>query len=252
VARSFAVIFRLYHYRRCLKSAMLLALEHQGIDVDLCDDSPMSNQTFTGAIVRSADSRDILAIGELIERVWADPTNDMKCLAGESCLTARDLPAFFADPDNLTLAHVFEDVLTGVLFLTRVAPTVFDLGVVATPAGNGAGTRLLDAAIDLSLKDAITTEIYLDVFARNPAVHLYERKGFKEYDRITVTNQRGEALTLLRMRLILRTFSDSRASRNSSPIASLIASIASTASMTSIVSRIFSVIRKLAASKDFL
>jgi GNAT superfamily N-acetyltransferase len=214
--------------------------------LNLCDDPPMTQQTFTGAIVRLADSRDILAISELIKHVWSDPETDMKCLAGESCLTARDLPAFFADPDNLTLAHMLDGVLTGVLFLTRVAPTVFDLGVVATPAGYGTGTRLIDAAIDLSLRDAITTEIYLDVFARNPAVHLYERKGFKEYDQITITNQRGEPLTMLRMRLILRAYSDSRASRNSSPFGSFIAAIAS---CSSIARRVFSVIRKLATGK---
>ena len=206
----------------------------------------MTQQTFTGAIVRLADSRDILAISELIKQVWSDPETDMKCLAGESCLTARDLPAFFADPDNLTLAHMLDGVLTGVLFLTRVAPTVFDLGVVATPAGYGTGTRLIDAAIDLSLRDSITTEIYLDVFARNPAVHLYERKGFKEYDQITVTNQRGEPLTMMRMRLILRAYSDSRASRNSSPFGSFIALITL---IPTIMSRVFSVIRKLAAGK---
>ncbi len=209
----------------------------------------MSNQVFTGAIVRLADSRDIPAISELITHVWSDPETDMKCLAGESCLTARDLPSFFADPDNLTLAHVLDGALTGVLFLTRLAPTVFDLGVIATPAGYGTGTKLLEAAIDLSLKDAITTELYLDVFARNPAVHLYNRKGFEEYDQKTVTNQRGEPLPMLRMRLNIRPFADSLASRNFSRPDSF---IATNASITSISRRIFSVIRKLAATKQFL
>jgi GNAT superfamily N-acetyltransferase len=215
----------------------------------MCDDHQMIQQSLSTAIVRLADSRDIIAISELIERVWADPGTDMKCLAGESRLTPKELTAFFEDSDNLTLAHVLDGVLTGVLFLTRVAPTVFDLGVVATPAGYGTGTRLLDAALDLSLRDGITTEIYLDVFSRNPAVHLYERKGFKEYDQIMVTNQRGDSLTLLRMRLFLRAFSDSRASRKYS----LIASISSIASLrvlvTSMLRRVFSVIRKLAEGK---
>jgi GNAT superfamily N-acetyltransferase len=211
----------------------------------------MHETNLSPAIVRIACLLDIPVISELIERVWSDPGTDMKCLAGERRLGEKELPSFFEDSDNLTLVHALDDVLSGVLFLTRVAPTVFDLGVVATPPGHGAGTRLIDAAIDLSFRDGVTTEIYLDVFSRNPAVHLYKRKGFEEYDQTVATNQRGELLPMLRMRKSIRAFALSRASKSAS--SHLMSGMLSfLPAPYSVMRRTFTVIRKLAAGQKFL
>jgi putative acetyltransferase len=47
--------------------------------------------------------------------------------------------------------------------------------------GKGIGTRLLQALMDLAkLKFKIVT-LHLEVYEGNPAIHLYQRLGFKEY-----------------------------------------------------------------------
>ena len=174
-------------------------------------DSPQNAQRaqysqHAGNAVRLATAADIADIDELIKSVWEDPLTDLKCLHGESRYTARELPAYLGDAENILLVHESHEAsakaITGVLFLSRVAPTVFDLGIIACPQGQGVGSRLIDAAFEASTRGGIS-EIYLDVFERNPAIRLYERKGFASFDRTEITNQRGESLPLVRMRLAL-------------------------------------------------
>ena len=164
-----------------------------------CD---FANQVGSG-YVKMACAQDIPAIDLLIQRVWDDSSTDLKCLPGESRFTANELPAYMDDAANSTIVFLQPDeTIVGVLFLSSVAPTVWELGISAFPYGSGVGSRLIGAALERGTACGIT-EIYLDVFERNPAVRLYERKGFSTFDRLFVTNQRGEELALLRMRIAL-------------------------------------------------
>ncbi len=151
-------------------------------------------------MIREAEDRDIPEIDLLIARVWDDRSTDLKCLAGESRFTSKELPGHLQEPSNCTMVYVQPDgSIAGVLFLSSLGPTVVELGITAFPYGRGTGTSLIERGIEAATACGVT-EIYLDVFERNPAVLLYERHGFSVFDRQVVTNQRGEELPLLRMR----------------------------------------------------
>ena len=82
-----------------------------------------------------------------------------------------------------------------------------EMGIIASPScrGQGVGTALMKAVIDLGQKEFKLNEINLVVFSSNRAKHLYERCGFQEFGRHPkwLKKPTGEFIDRIFMRLEL-------------------------------------------------
>lgn len=58
---------------------------------------------------------------------------------------------------------------------------LFAIIVEGEMRGKGVGTKLLEGLIDLATNTFKLELLHLEVYEGNPAIHLYERFGFKEY-----------------------------------------------------------------------
>lgn len=60
-----------------------------------------------------------------------------------------------------------------------------ELGVIVCPEyrGQGIGSRLFDEIEKMAKNDFKIELLHLQVYYSNPAIHLYERKGFREFGR---------------------------------------------------------------------
>jgi RimJ/RimL family protein N-acetyltransferase len=165
--------------------------------------------------IREAVPDDAEAAIAFVQRIAEEPDVCVPLAPGEFNVTVEEerriIAEYAAAPNGLFL--VAESDVDGIIGVCdckaykRVAMrhvTTLGVSVRRDRRGRGVGTALVQRVIDWARAGGVVKRIELQVYARNPAVRLYERLGFVVEGRhARAVFQRGEYEDNLSMALLL-------------------------------------------------